>query len=80
MLPLSLSAQAGDQTASTEDVQAGTAIPHIANLLRTGEVEVVAQGVEERASRLQNELVFTGIDIQAKGSVRWLHWLYPSCR
>jgi hypothetical protein len=42
---------------------AGTAVAHVADFLRAGQMEIAAQGVEERAPRLQNELVFGTIEV-----------------
>ena len=56
--------QAGQYAAAIEQHRAGAALPVVATFLRSGEAEVLAQRVEQRAFEIECVPVFVAIDLE----------------
>jgi len=65
-------AQAGMGSAATDQHRAGAALDMVAALLRAGQLQVLAQSVEQGGSGVQRQIVASAVDLQAqRHHLRW---------
>jgi hypothetical protein len=62
--------QAGDGPASVQQHGAGTALPLVAALLGAGQIQALAQGVEQGGAVVDGQCALLAVDVQGDDAVR----------